>query len=94
MGAGRDPPEGAEGAGRGDCQATFHHLSAFLVPEDWSLASMTPIYKKGCKEDPGNYRPVSLTLVPREGYGVDHLEGDHMACAEQLGGSGLASMDS
>jgi len=34
------------------------------VPEDWRLASVTPIYKKGCREDLGKYRPVSLTLVP------------------------------
>ena len=33
------------------------------VPEDWRLADVTPIYKKGCKEDSGNYRPVSLTSV-------------------------------
>ena len=25
---------------------------------------MTPIYKKGCKNNPGKYRPVSLTSVP------------------------------
>ena len=34
------------------------------VPEDWRLASVTLIYKKGCKEDPGTYRPVSLSSVP------------------------------
>ena len=34
------------------------------VPDDWSLASVIPIYKKGRREDPGNYRPVSLTSVP------------------------------
>ena len=36
------------------------------VPEDWRLANVTPIYKKGCREDPGNYSPVSLTSVPRK----------------------------
>ncbi|NXX31359.1 RTJK polymerase, partial [Nicator chloris] len=34
------------------------------VPDDWKLANVIPIHKKGRKDDPGNYRPVSLTLVP------------------------------
>ena len=34
------------------------------VPENWRLADVTPIYNKGHKEDPRNYRAVSLTSVP------------------------------
>ncbi|PKU39624.1 rna-directed dna polymerase from mobile element jockey- hypothetical protein [Limosa lapponica baueri] len=33
------------------------------VPVDWRLANVMSFHKKGHKEDPGNYRPVGLTLV-------------------------------
>jgi len=29
------------------------------VPDDWRIASVAPIYKKGWKEDPRNYRPAA-----------------------------------
>ena len=33
------------------------------VPEDWKLANVTPIFKKGSRSSRSNYRPVSLTSV-------------------------------
>ena len=39
-------------------------LACGRLPQDWKLGSVTPIFKKGDRSLPGNYRPVSLTSVP------------------------------
>ena len=33
------------------------------VPEEWKQQNVHPIYKKGSKADPANYRPVALTAI-------------------------------
>ncbi|XP_070173493.1 uncharacterized protein [Littorina saxatilis] len=38
-------------------------LAAEQVPGDWKRATVTPIFKKGSRLTPGNYRPVSLTCI-------------------------------
>ncbi|KAJ7401744.1 hypothetical protein BTVI_93025 [Pitangus sulphuratus] len=54
-----------------------------LVQPDWKLVNVVLIFKKGKKEDPGNYRLVSLTSVPTRiiekiilGSTGKHLEGN------------------
>ncbi|XP_014675990.1 PREDICTED: uncharacterized protein LOC106815967 [Priapulus caudatus] len=40
-----------------------HSLVNSYIPEDWKDANVTPIFKKGPRDRPCNYRPVSLTSV-------------------------------
>jgi hypothetical protein len=38
-------------------------LDQGTVPSQWKKASVVPIFKKGCRSTPSNYRPISLTAI-------------------------------
>ena len=38
-------------------------ISEGALPLDWKKANVSPIYKKGAKNLPENYRPISLTSI-------------------------------
>ena len=38
-------------------------LEMGALPRDWRQANITPVHKRGCKNDPSNYRPISLTSL-------------------------------
>ena len=41
-----------------------HSLASATLPTDWCKDDIVPIFKKGPKHNPVNYRPVTLTAVP------------------------------
>ena len=46
------------------------------VPDEWRLATVICVFKKGCPSSPNNYRPISLTCVPckiKESIIKDHM---------------------
>ena len=38
-------------------------LNTGQVPQDWTSVNVAPLYKKGDKSLPANYRPISLTCI-------------------------------
>ena len=38
-------------------------ISTGIFPTDWKLAKVTPIFKKGKKDEMNNYRPISVISV-------------------------------
>ena len=38
-----------------------HSVETGIISEDWKSANVTAVHKKGSRQEPGNYRPISLT---------------------------------
>ena len=38
-------------------------LKSGILPDEWKIAKVVALHKKGEKSNPGNYRPISLTSV-------------------------------
>ena len=62
------------------------------IPDEWRKANIVPIFKKGEKHQPSNYRPVSLTSIACKllehiihSTVMDHFDRHNILCDEQHG---------
>ena len=39
---------------------SLFNISTGCFPSTWKLAKISPLFKKGSKQDPSNYRPISV----------------------------------
>ena len=67
-------------------------VDAGTIPEDWKKSHVTPVFKKGSKAEPGNYRPINLTScvgkmldrIAKEDID-DHIERNNLISKSQHG---------
>ena len=82
----------AEEITRPVCKIFDMSLNEGTLPAEWRTATVTPIFTKGRKQDPGNDRPLSLTCTRckvtekliRQSV-VEHLERNNFISDEQHG---------
>ena len=67
-------------------------LDSGILPREWKTSNVCPIFKKGSRADPGNYRPVALTSIICKmmetlvkNHINKHLSENDLICCEQHG---------
>ena len=73
-------------------------ISTIIFPTDWKLARVTPIFKKGKKDDMNNYRPISVISVVAKIFEkftfeqlYEYLDNNNLISASQSGFRSLHS---
>ena len=74
------------------CNIFNMSLQYCSVPDDWRHANVTPIFKKGDRSRPENYRPISLTCIASKlmehivtSHIMKYIEGNKMLQPQQRG---------